>query len=67
MSGADLPASVAAAKPAGAPGEEPPRGALARVAERFTAWAERWIPDAFVFALAATLIVVGAAGRSATR
>lgn len=33
-------------------------GALARVAARFTAWAERWIPDAFVFALLATVIVV---------
>jgi short-chain fatty acids transporter len=30
---------------------------LARVALRFTAWAERWIPDAFVFALLATLLV----------
>jgi len=30
---------------------------LSRVALRFTAWAERWIPDAFVFALLATLVV----------
>ncbi|MCA9590469.1 MAG: short-chain fatty acid transporter, partial [Myxococcales bacterium] len=29
-----------------------------RAAERFTAWAERWIPDAFVFALLATLLIV---------
>ena len=36
-------------------------GALARVAARFTAWAERWIPDAFVFALVATGLVVLAA------
>lgn len=34
---------------------------LARFAERATAWAERWMPDAFVFALGATLIVVAAA------
>jgi short-chain fatty acids transporter len=30
---------------------------IARVALRFTAWAERWLPDAFVFALLATLLV----------
>lgn len=37
---------------------EPPEGALARIAARFTGWAERWIPDAFVFALLATALVV---------
>lgn len=40
---------------------EPPEGFFARVAARFTSWAERWIPDAFVFALIATVIVVIAA------
>ncbi len=30
---------------------------IARLALRFTAWAERWLPDAFVFALVATLVV----------
>jgi short-chain fatty acids transporter len=30
---------------------------IARIALRFTAWAERWLPDAFVFALVATLLV----------
>ena len=30
---------------------------IARLALRFTAWAERWLPDAFVFALAATVLV----------
>ena len=40
---------------------ETKEGALARVAARFTLWAERWIPDAFVFALLATLVVVLAA------
>lgn len=45
--------------------------ALARVAARFMAWAERWIPDAYVFALLATVVIVIAAwarllgGRSA--
>jgi short-chain fatty acids transporter len=33
---------------------------IARVALRFTAWAERWLPDAFVFAIIATLLVFGA-------
>jgi short-chain fatty acids transporter len=32
---------------------------LSRIALRFTAWSERWIPDAFVFALVATLLVFG--------
>jgi short-chain fatty acids transporter len=36
-------------------------GAIARAALRLTAWTERWIPDAFIFALLATLIVVVAA------
>lgn len=36
-------------------------GPLARLAARFTGWAERWIPDAYVFALVATLLVVVAA------
>ena len=36
-------------------------GRLARLAARFTAWAERWIPDAYVFALLATVVVVTAA------
>lgn len=35
--------------------------ALARVAQRATALAERWMPDAFVFALAATLVVLAGA------
>ncbi len=36
-------------------------GALARTALAFTAWTERWVPDAFIFALLATLVVVVAA------
>ncbi|MGE3509696.1 MAG: TIGR00366 family protein, partial [Vicinamibacterales bacterium] len=31
---------------------------IARLALALTALAERWIPDAFIFALSATLIVV---------
>ncbi len=38
---------------------------IARLALALTAWTERWIPDAFVFALVATLLVV-AAGVAAT-
>ena len=39
-----------------APPEEP--GFLARVALAMTDWTERWVPDAFIFALIATVIVV---------
>src|SRR5580704_6826497 len=41
----------------GAAGHEGGEGVLSRVALRFTAWTERWVPDAFVFALVATVIV----------
>ena len=40
-------------------------GGLARVAARFTEWTERWIPDAFVFALVATFLVVIVAAATA--
>ena len=40
-------------------------GPVARVALALTAWSERWVPDAFIFALIATAIVV-AAGVGAT-
>ncbi len=40
-------------------------GPVARLALALTAWTERWVPDAFVFALLATLLVV-AAGVTAT-
>ncbi len=40
-------------------------GPIARVALAFTAWAERWIPDAFIFALLATLVVTVAAAALA--
>jgi short-chain fatty acids transporter len=36
-------------------------GVIARAALTFTAWTERWIPDAFIFALLATVVVVFAA------
>ena len=36
-------------------------GLVARAAIRVTAWTEKWVPDAFIFALIATLIVFGAA------
>ena len=36
-------------------------GPIARLALALTAWTERWIPDAFIFALLATFIVCGAA------
>jgi short-chain fatty acids transporter len=36
-------------------------GLVARAALRLTAWTERWIPDAFIFALLATVLVFMAA------
>ena len=45
-------------------GSKPPaveEGALARAAIRFTAWAERWFPDAFVFVAIAVVVVAVAA------
>jgi short-chain fatty acids transporter len=69
VSGADLPSSLGGA-PDGAPrpGDlELPEGRLARVAARFTDWAERWIPDAFVFALLATALICVAAWLSLGR
>lgn len=32
-------------------------GPIARLALTFTAWTERWVPDAFIFALLATVVV----------
>lgn len=46
-------------RPAAAEPEQP--GAVGRAALALTAWTERWIPDAFIFALVATAIVVIAA------
>src|SRR5256712_2252562 len=42
--------------------EEP--GLVARAALALTDWAERWIPDAFIFALLATFIVIIAASSA---
>ena len=36
-------------------------GLVARAAIRLTAWTEKWVPDAFIFALIATFVVVAAA------
>ncbi len=62
MSSADLPTSLTSPAPAQDPPPElAPEGLLARIAARFTALAERWIPDAFLFALIATFVVLVAA------
>lgn len=45
----------------GLPAASPEVGLVARAALRLTAWTERWIPDAFIFALLATVIVFVAA------
>jgi short-chain fatty acids transporter len=41
------------------PPDEP--GFVARAALGLTAWSERWVPDAFIFALIATIVVAAAA------
>ncbi len=61
MSGADLPESLASSTSRGPTEPDRPPNLLERAAARFTAWAERWIPDAFVFALVATFVVAIAA------
>ncbi len=33
-------------------------GAVARLASALTGWTERWVPDAFIFALLATVVIV---------
>jgi short-chain fatty acids transporter len=38
-----------------------PTGRIASAALSLTAWTERWVPDAFIFALIGTLLVVAAA------
>jgi short-chain fatty acids transporter len=45
-------------------GRERP-AALARVALALTGWSERWVPDAFIFALLASFLVVAAGMASA--
>lgn len=66
MAGAELPSSLGGASPSSPPPppEEAPRNAIERISSAFTRWAERWIPDAFVFALVATVLVVAAATLS---
>ena len=50
-----------AEQPSLAAAAEDQPGVVARAALRLTAWTERWIPDAFIFALLATVIVFIAA------
>lgn len=62
MASADLPSSLGAPQNSGiTPPDDTDAGALSRLAERFTRFAERYIPDAFIFALLATFLVVGSA------
>lgn len=57
--GAQRPAPDDQSPSARAPGDRP--GLVARAALGLTAWTERWIPDAFIFALIATVLVFVAA------
>jgi short-chain fatty acids transporter len=68
MSGADFSSLPGGAPAPGAAAlDEPPPGLVARVAAACTAWAEKWIPDAFVFALVAMALVIVAAIASGAR
>ncbi len=49
--------------PAPAPAAEG-AGVIGRLALAMTAWTERWLPDAFIFALVATVIVFAAAATA---
>lgn len=49
----------------GLPATSKDAGVLARAALALTSWTERWVPDAFIFALGATFIIV-IAGLTAT-
>src|SRR6516164_517203 len=42
-------------------GASPQEGAMVRIAIAFTAWAERWFPDAFIFVAIAVVVVAAAA------
>ena len=43
-------------------GTSPAAGTLERLGIRFTAWAERWFPDAFIFvAIAVVVVALGGA------
>jgi short-chain fatty acids transporter len=44
-----------------APGAPEDAGVVARAALALTAWSEKWVPDAFIFALIGTLLVIVAA------
>jgi hypothetical protein len=70
VSGAELPPLRGATPPSRTDAE--PDGLLARIAASCIRWSERWIPDAFVFALIATVIAAAGAlstgvGRSPSR
>jgi short-chain fatty acids transporter len=60
MAGSELPSSLGPTQPRTA-ADLAPEGPVARLAARVTGWSERWIPDAFVFALVATILVIAAA------
>ncbi len=56
-----------AAAPHGSGGPAKHDGALVRVAIGFTAWAERWFPDAFIFVAVAVVVVsLGAIANGAS-
>jgi short-chain fatty acids transporter len=57
-------AATDSASPARATEQE---GILVRIAIGFTAWAERWFPDAFIFVAIAVVVVALAAWSTGRR
>ena len=59
--------TTAAAPGRASGGPTKPDGALVRMAIAFTAWAERWFPDAFIFvAIAVVVVSIGAMANGAS-
>jgi len=62
-----MPTTRAAASGPVSGGSTTADGALVRIAIAFTAWAERWFPDAFIFvAIAAVVVSLGAIANGAS-
>ena len=53
--------STHAIKPGAPAGDSAEQGYMARLALGFTAWAEKWFPDSFIFVAVALVIVAGGA------
>src|SRR5476649_2753257 len=67
LGGLAMPTTRAAASGPVSGGSTTTDGALVRIAIAFTAWAERWFPDAYIFVAVAVMVVsVGAIANGAS-